>query len=238
MRYPTLLVEATIWNRRKRFLADVELPGGECVVAHLANTGRMTGCWTPGGRCRVLPNDDPRRKLRWSVEQTCVDGRWILVNTARANRLVEEAIRDGRIPALRTRAIRREAPFPEGGRADLLLDGTTWVEVKHVTLLRGEVLAFPDAVSVRAVEHLRKLRTAVSRGERAVLFLHVGHEGGRVVQPATWIDPHWAGALRDAHGSGVEIMAWRARYDRATASLDGPLPFRFDDTAPITTPAR
>ncbi|MCB9669485.1 MAG: DNA/RNA nuclease SfsA [Alphaproteobacteria bacterium] len=212
-------------DRRKRFLADVELPGGERVVAHLANTGRMTGCWEPGCAVRVWRSDDPKRKLAWSVEQTRVGGHWILVNTARANAIVGEALRDGRIGGLDAREVRPEAPFPGGGRADFLLDGQTWVEVKNVTLLEGRRLLFPDTVSERATRHLGELRAAVERGERAVLLLHVGREGGEEVSAAAHIDPVWAETLTGAMDAGLEVQAWRSALDAAGATLVERLPF-------------
>ena len=42
------LTEGKIIKRYKRFLADIELPNGEIIAVHTANTGSMKTCWEPG----------------------------------------------------------------------------------------------------------------------------------------------------------------------------------------------
>ena len=106
------LVEGRILDRRKRFLADVELPDGTQVVAHLANTGRMTNCWEPGAPCRLSHSNDPKRKLAWSVEQIRMTD-WICVNTARPNRIVQEALESPWPPRL-CRSAAPAAAVPKG----------------------------------------------------------------------------------------------------------------------------
>lgn len=215
------MVEGRILDRRKRFLADVELPGGERVVAHLANTGKMTGCWEPGARCRLSHHPGKGRKLPWSVEQIHVEG-WILVNSARPNELVHEALLAGRIAELRFSDLRREAPFPDGGRVDFLLDGRTWVEVKNATLRRGSGVVFPDTVTERGLKHLQALQSRIDAGDRGVLLLHVGHERADSVAAADDLDPAWASFLRT---SSIEVLAYRVQLSERWMELVESVPF-------------
>ena len=239
LRYDSPLVPARLVRRYKRFFADCELDDGTPVTAHLANTGKMTGCWKAGAPCRLSRSTDPKRKLAWSVEQTCIDGRWILVNTARPNRIVEEALRAGRLGA--AGAIRAEARYPEGlhGRADFRLDafdgrpGTTWLEVKNATLREGETVWFPDTVTVRGAKHLDTLSALLDRGDHAVLLLHVGTEGGSRVQVARHLDPAFGAALDRAVEKGLRVLAWQVCLSDTDAVLHAPLPF-----IPSATPVR
>jgi sugar fermentation stimulation protein A len=50
MRFPSPLIPATLVRRCKRFLADVVLPSGEEITAHVANPGAMTELAAPGTR--------------------------------------------------------------------------------------------------------------------------------------------------------------------------------------------
>jgi len=226
MEFPPLL-EGRLLRRHKRFFADVELCSGERVTAHCANTGRMTGVCEPGMRVWLQPNDNPRRRLRYSwVLVEPAPGELACVDTGRANALVAEAITAGRIAALAGYAeLRREVRYGvEGSRIDLLLEGDTsgagradcYVEVKNVTLHLGDARgggersgdgAFPDAVSARGSKHLRELMHAVAAGQRSLLCFHVAHSGIRSVRAAGEIDPHYATTLREALDNGVEVLA-------------------------------
>jgi sugar fermentation stimulation protein A len=98
--------------------------------------------------------------------------------------------------------------------------------VKNVSMLCDDgVLRFPDAVTARGRRHLQVLADRARAGERAVLFLHIGHTGGRRVEPARDVDPAWADALREAMGAGVEVESWRVALTSEDAMLDAPVPF-------------
>ncbi|MDI5920234.1 DNA/RNA nuclease SfsA [Halomonas sp. LR5S13] len=223
MEYPAL-VPGTLLRRYKRFLADVRLDDGREVVAHCPNTGSMRAVNVPGCRVWLSPSDKPARKLAWTwelIELPQPDGTSAAasVHTGRANRVVEEALRSGRIEELAGHAaIRREATVA-GSRLDFRLDdperGSTFVEVKQVTLREADGHGyFPDAVSVRGRKHLEALAALAAQGHRAVLLFCVAHESIEDVAPASHLDPAYAASLREVAGLGVEVMARRCEVIR------------------------
>jgi sugar fermentation stimulation protein A len=233
VRFADPLVRGTLILREKRFLAHVRLDSGETVVAHTNNSGRMTGCSDPGSAVWLSPADKPGRKLKWTWEIVHVgpDAIPAGINTILPNKLVAEAIKEGRIPELPANwAIRPEARYgDEGSRVDLLLsqgEQRIWVEVKNVTLVRSGAAAFPDAPSVRARKHLRELSRQVAAGDRAVLVYVVQRGDAKSVGPADDIDPDYGVALRQAAADGVEILAWQASVSPEEIRLDHSLAVR------------
>lgn len=206
-------------KRYKRFLADVRLPDGEEITVHCPNSGSMKGCQPPEARAWISDSQNPKRKLRFTLELIEVDGSLVCVNTQRPNALAEEAIKAGRIDALTGYAqVNREVKFGDKSRIDFqLVDGAgtdaervCWVEVKNVTMGVGDGISrFPDAVTKRGRKHLEELRTAVEQGARGVLLFCVGRDDTRLVQPADDIDSAYGDTLRAVAEAGVEIIAHR-----------------------------
>lgn len=239
MKFVTPLREARLIKRYKRFLADVETPDGQVMTIHCPNTGSMRHCLEPGERLWWSLSDNPKRKLPGTWEVACLrHGRpasvapdYALINTARPNALVAEALLEDRIAPLKGYdAHRREARLGQR-RLDFCLttEGRPpcWVEVKNVTLLEQPDTGlgmFPDAVSQRATAHLHELMACVARGERAVLLFCVGHTGIRSVTPAADIDPVYARTLQDAYAAGVELLAYGVSLTQEQMQLTIPVP--------------
>jgi sugar fermentation stimulation protein A len=218
MRFEPPLEEGRLLRRYKRFLADIETASGELLTIHCPNTGSMLNCMSEGCRVWFSRSSDPRRKLpgTWELGET-PQGRLACINTARANGLVEEALRAGVISELSGfTALRREVRFgAENSRADFRLDypaGPAWVEVKSVTLGFPDtaVAAFPDAVTARGAKHLRELAGLARQGVRAVQLYCVNLSGIEAVRVAAEIDPAYAAGLREARAAGVEVLAYGA----------------------------
>ena len=218
MRFDPPLEEGRLLRRYKRFLADIETAGGEQLTIHCPNTGSMLNCMSEGCRVWFSRSRDPKRKLpgTWELGET-PHGRLACINTARANALVEEALRGGVITELAGfTGLRREVRFgEENSRADFCLEftaGPAWIEVKSVTLgfADSAVAAFPDARTERGARHLRELAAQARAGVRAVQLYCVNLSGIEAVRAAQEIDPAYAAGLREAREAGVEVLAYGA----------------------------
>lgn len=100
MRFARPLVRGTLVRRYKRFLADVMLEDGTAVTAHCANPGAMLGLNARRGRqSGSKPVDVPGRKLghAWRLVELAGGG-FVGIDASLPNRLVAEALADGRIP--------------------------------------------------------------------------------------------------------------------------------------------
>lgn len=227
MKFELPLESGTLIKRYKRFLADVMLDNGEQITIHCPNTGAMTGCAEPGWRAYFSDSNNPKRKYRHTWEWVTSDnGDAIVVNTARANGLAEQAINEQRIePLAAYRKVRREVKYgSENSRIDLLLQNSDlvdcYVEVKSVTLLEQQGQGFfPDAVTVRGQKHLRELMAMVAQGNRACILFIVAHTGITSVAPAEHIDPTYAQLCREAQQAGVEFYAISASANATGITL-------------------
>src|SRR5690606_16688666 len=101
------LIPATLIRRYKRFLFEAELDSGELITGFCPNTGSMRGLTAPGSRCFLTRHTGGVRKYGYALELVEADGTLVGINTARPNRLVEEAIAQGLIGSLESYAERR-----------------------------------------------------------------------------------------------------------------------------------
>lgn len=233
MHYDAPLVSGRLLRRYKRFLADVRLQDGSEITVHCPNTGSMKHCADPDSRVWLWDSANPKRKYSFTWEWVEVDGRYrACVNTARANQLVAEALENGVITELAGAYRLQREPKVADGRLDFLLqtkeeEADVYIEVKSVTLLNeGEagLGSFPDAVTERGLKHLRRLQALNEEGFRAVLLFCVPHEGIERVQAAADIDPAYAQALTEVAAAGVEVLAYRVRFEQWGMQLSERIP--------------
>jgi len=212
MKLPTPLFEGILLRRYKRFFTDVELSDGTVVVAHTPNTGSMKQCAIAGYQVLISKTDNPKRKLRYTLELIRIDDHWVDTHTQRTNRVVEEALRNNKIRSLENFQVQPEYKFGES-RIDFYLqkdDDQVLLEVKNVTLCcNGTTACFPDAVTTRGQKHLRELLAAKKLGYRAVIFFLVQRAEALEFSPADDIDPEYGRLLREVVAGGVEAMAYK-----------------------------
>jgi sugar fermentation stimulation protein A len=222
MKFPDPLIPGRLVKRYKRFLADIELEGGEIVTAHCANSGSMLNVKEPGSKVWLSPARNPNRKLRYTWELIKIGATFVGINTALPNGIVEEAIVAGKIPELKGyKSLRREVKYGKNSRIDILLEDpsrpTCYVEVKNVTLKRGleknDLVEFPDSVTKRGAKHLAELSNMIAQGHRSVMVYLVQRQDGGAFTIAADIDPDYKAALDKAMSAGVEILCYQCTLD-------------------------
>ena len=237
------LVEGVLVKRYKRFLADIELDGGEVVTAHCANTGPMKGVLWPGGRVRLKYSPSPKRKLDWSWEQAEVPSHnelkscWVGINTSLPNKLIRNLIEANCLEKQLgvIASIKPEVKYGLEGksRIDLLLQPVKsnldnrkiYIEVKNTTWCDDSLALFPDTVTTRGQKHLRELM-CVCPNSRAVLIPCISRSDIEMFAPADSADPLYGDLFREALSSGVEVIPCSFGFFNDRITWEGVKPFR------------
>ncbi|HID70838.1 MAG TPA: DNA/RNA nuclease SfsA [Desulfobacterales bacterium] len=214
MRFETPLQAATLVKRYKRFLADVITDEGREITVHCPNSGSMRGCSTPGSKVMLSTSPNPKRKYPQTLEMVQEGDTWIGVNTMLTNKIVAEAILEGRIRELQEiDTLTREVKTSKSSRLDLLLergDEKIYVEIKNCSLVEDGWAMFPDAVTVRGTKHLNELASLVEQGYQGIIFFCIQRMDADRFKPAAHIDPLYAQTLAEVTKKGVQILAYQA----------------------------
>ena len=212
-------------KRYKRFFVDVQLDSKKIVTAHCPNTGSMMGLLEKDNLVYLTEADDPNRKLKFTLEAIQSNGAMVGVNTHRANRIVEEAIRNGKITELgKIVSFKREVKYGQNSRIDFLVQTKKeeiYVEVKNVTLSRDKSIAeFPDAVTERGLKHLLELSTLPAESVRAVMLFLVQRDDCSKFKIAADIDNKYADTFKKVKKMGVELLCYDCSFNRNGISVN------------------
>ena len=101
------LIHVKFIKRYKRFFADVSL-NKKKVTAHCPNSGSMLGLLNENNDAWISKSDNPNRKLKYTLEIINDKKSNVGVNTHRANRIVEEALKKKMIIELKNLATLNE----------------------------------------------------------------------------------------------------------------------------------
>ena len=86
MKFTKALIKGKLIKRYKRFFADIKLDE-EIITAHCPNTGSMKGLLDEGNEVFISKNDDPKRKLKYTLEIIKVKKNLVGVSTHFANKI-------------------------------------------------------------------------------------------------------------------------------------------------------
>ncbi len=224
MEFTKSLLKGKLMKRYKRFFTDVKLRN-EIVTAHCPNTGSMKGLLDENNEVYLLPNDDPKRKLKYGLEIIKSRKNLVGVNTHMANRIVEHGLKNNLIKELKNiEKIKPEVFFNKDTRFDFLLEKNgkkSFVEVKNVTLFRNKDTAeFPDAPTARGIKHLLTLIDAIKKSYKTYLIFLVQIQNMKYFKIAKDIDKEYYKNYLIAKKAGVNFLAYRCNISSKKIFID------------------
>tara|TARA_X000000368_G_scaffold344688_1_gene283543 strand:- start:48 stop:734 length:687 start_codon:yes stop_codon:yes gene_type:complete len=209
MKFTNSLIKGKLIKRYKRFFVDIEV-NNKVITAHCPNTGSMLGLLNKNNIVWISPQNDPKRKLKYTLEIIKVKKKLIGVNTHRANRIVEHGLKNKLIKEFKKiKKIKSEFKYSDDTRFDFLCDNKI-LEVKNVTLIRNNDLAeFPDAVTTRGSKHLKKLINSIKNGYKPYVLFLTQIQGINNFKIARDIDINYFNDYIEAKKAGVNFIAYR-----------------------------
>ena len=224
MEFTKSLIKGKLIKRYKRFFTDVKL-GKEIVTAHCPNTGSMKGLLDEGNDVYLLPNNDPKRKLKYGLEIIKTRKNLVGVNTHMANKIAHHGLKNNLIKELKDNdLIKPEVFFNKETRFDFLLEKKKqkmFVEVKNVTLFRDKNTAeFPDAITSRGSKHLLALIDAIKKGYKTYLLFLVQIQNMEYFKIAKDIDTEYYKNYLIAKKAGVNFLAYRCDISSKKIFID------------------
>ena len=220
MKFTNTLTKGKLIKRYKRFFIDIKV-NNSIVTAHCPNTGSMMGLLDKGNNVWLTKNDNPKRKLKFTLEIIEVNKILIGVNTHRANRIVEHGLKNKLFKEFKSiKIIKPEFKFSNDTRFDFLCDKNI-IEVKNVTLFRNNKDSeFPDAPTSRGTKHLKKLIDASKKGFKTYVLFLVQIENIKYFKIAKDIDKDYYKNYLIAKKSGVQFLAYKCKVDPKQIKID------------------
>ena len=225
MKFTKSLIKGKLVKRYKRFFTDIKLDNKEIIVAHCPNTGSMMGLLDEGNEVFVSKNDDPKRKLKYTLEIIKVKKNLVGVNTHFANKIVLHGLSNNLIKEVANNSIiKPEVFFDKETRFDFLVEKDKqqiFVEVKNVTLFRNEKIAeFPDSITSRGSKHLKTLIEATKKGYKSYLLFLVQIQGVTDFKIAKDIDKEYYENYKLAKKAGVKFLAYRCKISSKEIKIE------------------
>ena len=224
MKFTNSLIKGKLVKRYKRFFAEIKLDK-EVVVAHCPNTGSMMGLLNEKNEVYISKNDNPKRKLKYTLEIIKVNKNLVGVNTHFANKIAYHGLSNNLIKEISNNDnIKPEVFFDKETRFDFLVEKNKqkiFVEVKNVTLFRNENTAeFPDSITSRGSKHLKALIEAIKKGYKSYLLFLVQIQGIESFKIAKDIDKEYYENYLLAKKAGVIFLAYRCKIDSKEIKIE------------------
>ena len=212
MKFEKKLLQGTLIKRYKRFFVDIKHQN-RTIIAHCPNSGSMLGLLKAGNNVWFSESNNPKRKLKYTLQIIEMDNKLVGINTHLTNKIILESLKTKRIKNLsKFTKIKSEAKFSNNTRFDFFISNNKekcFLEVKNVTLVREKNIAeFPDSITSRGTKHLKELIEAKKRGFESYLLFLIQREDCKLLKIAKDIDVNYKNAFDLALKNGVKILCY------------------------------
>ena len=220
MKFTNTLIKGKLIKRYKRFFVDIKVNNSK-ITAHCPNTGSMMGLLDPGNTVFISENNNPKRKLKFTLEMIKSNNRLVGVNTHRANRIVQHGLENKLFTEFKSvKKIKPEFKYSDDTRFDFLCDKNI-IEVKNVTLFRDNDFAeFPDAVTSRGSKHLNRLINSMKKGYIPYVLFLTQIQGINNFRIAKDIDDNYYQNYLKAKKAGVKFLAYRCHLSSREIKIE------------------
>jgi sugar fermentation stimulation protein A len=231
MNFKNKLISGLLIKRYKRFFVDVKVDN-QILTAHCPNTGSMYGLLKKGNKVWISKSDNPKRKLKYTLEIIEDNKSKVGVNTHSTNKIVLDALQNNLIKEFNyISEIKPETKFGKNTRFDFLVinkNNKAFVEVKNVTLSRKKGLAeFPDAVTTRGLKHINELENAGKKNYKIFIIFLIQRNDCEVFTIAKDIDPDYAKALKLAVKNKLNILCYDCKFSSKGIKLNKQIKINF-----------
>ena len=229
MKFESELIPGTLIKRYKRFFVDIKINNIN-ITAHCPNTGSMMGLLKKGNKVWVTKNNNPKRKLKYTLQIIETASSKVGVNTLITNNIFYDALNNNKLKLFgKDLTIKREQKFGKNTRFDFFIENNkkkSFIEVKNVTLLRKKGIAeFPDAETLRGSKHLRELIIASNKGFNIYIVYVVQREDCDYFSIAKDIDEEYAKLLTEAVKKKLKIVCFDCKFTSKGISINKCLKF-------------
>jgi len=212
MKFEKKLLQGTLIKRYKRFFVDIKHQN-RTIIAHCPNSGSMLGLLNAGNKVWFSVSDNPKRKLKYTLQIIEIGSKLVGVNTHLSNKIILESLKAKKIKILRKfTKIQPESKFSNNTRFDFLISNSKekcFLEVKNVTLVREKDIAeFPDAITSRGTKHLNELVNAKKKGYKSYLLFLIQRQDCKFFKIAKDIDVNYQNAFNLALKNGVKVLCY------------------------------
>ena len=229
MNFEDKLITGLFIKRYKRFFVDIKV-GNKIVTAHCPNTGSMLGLLKKNNKVWLTKSDNPKRKLKYTLQIIEDQGSKVGINTHITNKIALDALKCSLIEKFKDlETIKPEVNFGLNSRFDFLItEGKkkSFIEVKNVTLSRKKGVAeFPDAITSRGLKHIEELLKASQKGYEIYLLFLIQRDDCNKFELAKDIDPKYCELLIKAVKKNLNILCYDCKFSTKGIKLNRKIHF-------------